>query len=187
MTTLDKYGSTNSLEDIAETSNWLQNVGYKAIFEEARRQKPMCAMAINWCWCEPWKCAANNSLIAYPNVKKGGYFGVQDSLRDVIPAAKFERFAHTPGEEMKLGISLLNDGQKVQNGTLETVVKVGEVVIYRETTLVKTEENANSEIKFITVKLPEDLKNKERFDVELKYSSEDGTIVVNTYKMVVLA
>lgn len=187
LTTLDKYGSTNSLEDIAETSNWLQNVGYKAIFEEARRQKPMCAMAINWCWCEPWKCAANNSLIAYPNVKKGGYFGVQDSLRDVVPAAKFKRFAHTPGEEMKLGISLLNDGQKAQNGTIETVVKVGDVVIYRETTLVKTEENANSEIKFITVKLPEDLKNKERFDVELKYSSEDGTIVVNTYKMVVLA
>ena len=51
--------------------------------EEARKQAPLCAMAINWCYCEPWKTAANNSLIAYPAAPKKAYEAVRAALRPV--------------------------------------------------------------------------------------------------------
>jgi len=107
--TLEKYGDVSTLESLVDTSRWLQYAGYKAIFEEARRQKPYCAMAINWCWCEPWKCAVNNSLIAYPNIKKAGWYSVRDSLRDVLGSARMLRFDYERGGRFECELWLLND------------------------------------------------------------------------------
>ena len=107
--TLEKYGEVSTLEKLVETSQWIQYAGYKAIFEEARRQKPYCAMAINWCWCEPWKCAVNNSLLGYPAVKKPGWYSVRDSLRNVIGTARMFRFDYKRGERFTCELWLLND------------------------------------------------------------------------------
>jgi len=41
------FGKPNSLEELVEQGQWIQCEGYKAIYEEARRQKPYCAMASN--------------------------------------------------------------------------------------------------------------------------------------------
>ena len=54
----------------------LQCEGYKAIYEEARRQKPYCSMALNWCFNEPWPTAANNSIINWPNIPKPAFYAV---------------------------------------------------------------------------------------------------------------
>lgn len=107
--TLEKYGDVSTLEALVETSQWLQYAGYKAIFEEARRQKPYCAMAINWCFGEPWKCAVNNSLLAYPAEKKSGWYAVRDSLRNVVGSAKMTRFDYREGESFTCELWLLND------------------------------------------------------------------------------
>jgi len=123
--TLEKYGDVSTLEKLVETSQWLQYAGYKAIFEEARRQKPYCAMAINWCWCEPWKCAVNNSLIAYPAVKKPGWYSVRDSLRDVIGTARMFRFDYRRGERFACELWLLNDKPEAVK---EAVVSVSAVI-----------------------------------------------------------
>ena len=122
--TLEKYGDVSTLEALVETSQWLQYVGYKAIFEEARRQKPYCAMAINWCWCEPWKCAVNNSLIAYPNIKKVGWYSVRDSLRDVVGTARMFRFDYKRGERFECELWLLNDLPEEVKDAVVTVYAV---------------------------------------------------------------
>lgn len=60
------FGKQATLDELIAHSSLLQGEGYKAIFEEARRQKPYCGMALNWCFGEPWPSAANNSLVVYP-------------------------------------------------------------------------------------------------------------------------
>ncbi|HLL90916.1 MAG TPA: glycoside hydrolase family 2 TIM barrel-domain containing protein, partial [Tepidisphaeraceae bacterium] len=56
------FGPAASLDQLVADGQLLQGEGYKGLFEEARRQKPVSAMALNWCLNEPWPTAANNSL-----------------------------------------------------------------------------------------------------------------------------
>lgn len=44
------FGPVRTLEELVERGQLLQCEGYKFIFEEARRQKPVCSMALNWCY-----------------------------------------------------------------------------------------------------------------------------------------
>ena len=67
------FGKQATLDELIAHSSLLQGEGYKAIFEEARRQKPYCGMALNWCFGEPWPSAANNSLVVYPSVPKPAF------------------------------------------------------------------------------------------------------------------
>lgn len=122
--TLEKFGDVSTLEKLVETSQWLQYAGYKAIFEEARRQKPYCAMAVNWCWCEPWKCAVNNSLISYPAVKKPGWYSVRDSLRDVVGTVRMYRFDYKRGDRFECELWLLNDKPEAVKDAEVTVTAV---------------------------------------------------------------
>ena len=102
-------GELDSLEAVAGMSQWLQCEGYKAAFEEARRQAPYCAMALNWCYCEPWKTAVNNSLIAYPARPKRAYEAVKAALRPVMASARIPRFDWRAGDRFSAEIWLLND------------------------------------------------------------------------------
>ncbi|BDF65263.1 hypothetical protein CE91St16_16700 [Alistipes finegoldii] len=67
------FGKQATLDELIAHSSLLQGEGYKAIFEEARRQKPYCGMALNWCFGEPWPSAANNSLVVYPSVPRPAF------------------------------------------------------------------------------------------------------------------
>ena len=111
MDVLEKYApeTPDSLDAVVEMSQWLQCEGYKAIFEEARRQRPYCSMAVNWCYCEPWKTAVNNSLIAYPVVPKKAYYAVRSALRPVMASARIPRFDWRPHDRFSAEIWLLND------------------------------------------------------------------------------
>ncbi len=108
---LERYasGPLDSLEKVVAQSQWLQSEGYKAIFEEARRQAPYCSMAINWCYGEPWMTAANNSLISYPAEPKAGYHAVKQALRPVMASARIPKFDWQAGECFTAQIWLLND------------------------------------------------------------------------------
>lgn len=105
----DYYGASNSLEELVANGQLLQGEGYKCIYEEARRQKPYCAMAVNWCYNEPWPTAANNSLISYPNIPKPAFYEVKNACRPVLASAKFSKYKWTEGETFFADIWILND------------------------------------------------------------------------------
>lgn len=110
LTQIEKFfGSYESLEDLVEKSNFLQSQGYKAIFEEARRQKPYCSMAINWCYNDSWRTVANNSIVAYPNIKKPAFHAIAAACRPVLASARFPKFTWFDGDEFSAELALLND------------------------------------------------------------------------------
>ena len=120
------FGPASSLEELVCQSQWLQCEGYKAVFEEARRQKPGCSMAINWCYNEPWKTAANNSILSYPAVPKPAYRAVSQSLRDVLASARIPQFLWSGGETLSVELWLLNDSPKGFDGfTLRAFLEIG--------------------------------------------------------------
>ena len=126
METLEMYapGPLNSLEKIVDLSNWMQCEGYKAIFEEARRQAPYCSMAINWDYCEPWVTAAGNNLIAYPMQPKQCYYSVQSSLRPVLASARIPRFDWKAGECFHAELWLLNDSPEKAEKTVKASIRL---------------------------------------------------------------
>ena len=105
----DYFGESASLEELVEHGQLLQCEGYKAIYEEARRQKPYCSMALNWCFNEPWPTAANNSLVNWPNRPKPAFFAVRDASRPVLASARNTKFQWERGEKFTTHLWILND------------------------------------------------------------------------------
>lgn len=105
------FGETTDTKTYIEYSQFLAATGYTYIFEEARRQ-PMCSMAINWCFNEPWYCASNNSLISYGNVKKKAYAAVQNALSPVTPSLRMKKFDYSLDENAVFELHVLNDSGK---------------------------------------------------------------------------
>ena len=123
------FGKIDSLEQLCEGTQWLQCEGYKAIFEEARRQWPHCSMASNWCYNEPWKTAANNSLLCYPHQPKPAYEAVKAALRPVMPSARIPKFDWTEGELFTAELWLLNDSPEETEDTVTAFLELdGETV-----------------------------------------------------------
>lgn len=118
------FGESRSLEEMTERSALLQRVGYQAAFEEARRQWPYCSAAINWCYNEPWMTAANNSLLAYPNIRKAGYYAVRDALRPVLASARIPQFDWEPGSVFTAKLWLLNDSNESVSDTITATAEI---------------------------------------------------------------
>ena len=115
----DYMGEAQTLDELIEQSSFLQSEGYKAIFEESRRQKPYCSMALNWCFNEPWPAAANNSLVAYPVIAKPAMQAVSNSCRPFCSSAKISKLVWTEDEIFFADIWLLNDKlTKINSKTL---------------------------------------------------------------------
>jgi beta-mannosidase len=110
LSTLEKYfGKLQSLEELVQYSQLLQCEGLKFIYEEARRQKPFCSMALNWCYQEPWPSAANNNLINWPNEIKPAYYHVTAACRPVLASIRAQKFEWREGEDFACDLYLLND------------------------------------------------------------------------------
>ncbi|MCK8061626.1 MULTISPECIES: glycoside hydrolase family 2 protein [unclassified Fusibacter] len=107
------YGKTDDVKLLIENSQLLQSEGYKVIFEEARRQKPKCSMALNWCYNEPWPSAANNSLINWPARPKKSLKAVADSLRDTMASARVSKYIWTGEEVFEAQLFMLNDSPEI--------------------------------------------------------------------------
>jgi beta-mannosidase len=126
----DYFGKAETLEELVEQSQLLQSEGYKAIFEEARRQKPYCAMALNWCYNEPWPSAANNSLIVYPAICKPAYYAVKNACRPFCASARLSKFRWREGEEFFAEAWILNDSyREVHIGTVKMRLQTDESTI----------------------------------------------------------
>lgn len=103
------FGQAADLDELIANSQMLQCEGYKYIYEEARRKKPYCSMALNWCFNEPWPTAANNSIITYPARPKPAFYAVQQSCRPLCASIRAEKYQFAQGEEFKCSLWVLND------------------------------------------------------------------------------
>lgn len=172
MDVLERYfGSFTDWETAIAQSQWLQCEGYKAVFEEARRQKPYCSMALNWCFDEPWPTVGNNSLVQYPHAPKPAYFAVKDALRPVLASARLEKFEYREGELFTAELWLLNDSPaQVEDTICAHLLVDGRViaVLTWETGPVPCNENKKGHL--MQVILPESKDNK----LVLQLQSENG-------------
>ncbi len=122
----DYFGVSGTLAELVDHGQRLQGEGLTCLFEEARRQQPRAAMALNWCFNEPWPAAANMSLINYPCVPKQAYQAVARSLRPVLASARFARFVWVAGETLAFDLFLLNDSPRsVPAGAVEAWIRLG--------------------------------------------------------------
>ncbi|HND62000.1 MAG TPA: hypothetical protein PLB90_11020, partial [Opitutaceae bacterium] len=129
--TLEHYfGPSASLEELTARSAWLQGEGYKSVFEEARRQRPRCAMALNWCFNEPWPTAANNSIVNWPAQPKPAYDAVRAACRPTLASARIPRFQWRPGERFRAELWFLNDTSAgITVGTVTATLAIGARVL----------------------------------------------------------
>jgi len=174
--TLEKYfGIAESLEDIVWQSQMLQSIGYKAIFEEGRRQKPECSMVLNWCFNEPWQNAANNNLIVYPNIKKPAFYAVKESLRPVCTSAAFEKFSWNTNDFLHFDLWMLNDTYKtIKAGTIKAFITINKIKEYvGEWNYSELLENTNSHGPTLRFKIPEETNTQlVKINIEHIYNSE---------------
>lgn len=171
------FGHTDVLSELVAQGNWLQAEGYKAIYEEARRQKPYCTMALNWCFNEPWPCAANNSLIAYPFICKPALEHVARACRPVCASARNYKFEWMEGEVFKADLWLLNDSyESFDSLRLDVYIISGDKsfkLLSWDTG--KIEENTNVEGPSVNWKLPEGLDRKLTLEIRVKGRPESGS------------
>ena len=121
------FGESESLEQLVDRGQYLQGVAYRFIFEESRRQKPHCSMAVNWCFNEPWPCIANNSLVCYPNSIKPAFYQVADACRSVLASARYRKLKHKANEVLEFDLFILNDGvENIKGGTVNVSVQIGD-------------------------------------------------------------
>ena len=118
------FGKQPCMEDYIDKSNWLQCEGLKCIFEEARRQKPHCSMALNWCFNEPWNNCAGPVIVSYPCRPKKGYYAVGEALRDVMPSAGMDYFRWESGSLFHAELWMLNDSPADVSDTVEVYLEV---------------------------------------------------------------
>lgn len=164
-------GEVKELSEQIRFSNLFQAVGYQAIFEEARRQKPLCSMALNWCFNEPWTTAANNSVVSYPARKKPAYYAIQAALRPVVASARNFKFGYQPGEVFRAELWLLNDSTCEVSDTIRAYLEFdGEEIFVMEWKTGTVAANCNRCGNMIQYILPD----TEKTFFKLKLKSENG-------------
>lgn len=127
----DYFGPSHTLEELTERGLLLQSEGYKCIFEEARRQKPKCSMALNWCYNEPWPTAAGNSLLNWPALPKPCYYAVKASCRPLLASARIPKFSWKQGEWFNPELWILNDSPDgAPAGRVEAYLMIGDREIF---------------------------------------------------------
>ncbi|MDD3724044.1 MAG: glycoside hydrolase family 2 TIM barrel-domain containing protein [Bacteroidales bacterium] len=125
MPTLEKYfGKIKTIKELVAYSQLLQCEGLKFIYEEARRQKPYCSMALSWCYQEPWPTAANNSLINWPNEVKPAYHHVAKACRPILASARIPKFEWSAGELFSCDLFMLNDTYSdIEEAKIEVILQ----------------------------------------------------------------
>jgi beta-mannosidase len=126
--TLEAYlGPVGSPEEYEQKGQLLQFEGVRGLYEEARRQKPRAAMALTWCFNEPWPTLANCALVAWPSRPKRGYDGAKLACRPALASARIRKFAWTAGEIFDPELWILNDAPRdVAGGTLVATLIVAD-------------------------------------------------------------
>lgn len=124
------FGESADLEMLVRRGQQVQSFGYQMVYEEGRRQWPMCSMTLNWCFNEIWPCAANNSLLAWPAIPKPAYYAVAASCRPALISAKLSTFSWEPGRPFHTQLWLLNDSpDTLPPGTARAVLAWGDETV----------------------------------------------------------
>lgn len=103
------FGGYTNTDDLVEKTIYLQDMCYKSMFEEMRRQAPLCSMAVNWDFNEPWPCAAGNSLVSWPAEPKSCLKSVGEALRPTLLSLNVPHNRYLTGEVFCGEVWLLND------------------------------------------------------------------------------
>ncbi len=173
-------------KDCCYYSQWMQCEGYKAMFEEARRKKPNCSMAINWCYNEPWRTYANNSIIMYPDRPKKSYYAIKNSLRDVCPSARISQFEHRGGDVFSAELWLLNDTYEEVSDTISVYIEIdGEKYYVMKWENATCAPNENKRGHIVQFKLPPDA-DTEYFKLILEGEKYGGNEYKLCYKPIVI-
>lgn len=99
----------NDFEQGVKDANDIQGDCYHTVFELARQKWPYTAMALNWCFNEPWKTLAGNGLVNYPDHRRPSYFKVKEALRPTLLSLSYRALSWKAGDTVTLGAFLLND------------------------------------------------------------------------------
>ncbi|NOR73718.1 MAG: hypothetical protein GQ525_01025 [Draconibacterium sp.] len=166
----DYFGKPENIEELVKQGQWIQCEGYKAIYEEARRQKPYCSMATNWCYNEPWPTAANNSLITYPAKPKPAFYAVKNSCRPVLASARISKFRWKAGQKFTTQIYILNDKyETIASGNVKVSIKCGDKKIdVASWDFEEIEPNKNLEGPEVEVVIPEFNSSQMTLSLEVK-------------------
>jgi beta-mannosidase len=122
-----RYFRIETLDEFATAAGILQREGYKHLFEEIRRQKPVASMALNWCWNEPTPRTVNGSVIGWPDEIKPGYAGIRAACRPALASARIRKFTWRAGEYFQAELWLLNDApDPAPAGEIRAVLRIGE-------------------------------------------------------------
>ena len=161
------FGGYENVDDLIEKSIYLQDLCYQSMFEEMRRQAPLCAMAINWDFNEPWPCAAGNSLINWPAKPKSCLQNVKAALRPTLLSLNIPRNRWISGEVMEGEIWVLNDSDTPAEPMEAEVTLVCGEARYPVATLTTETVEARKNGRFGTFSLPITAQIPERFSIEL--------------------
>ncbi len=162
------FGGYKNTDDLVEKSIYLQDMCYKSMFEEMRRQAPLCAMAINWDFNEPWPCAAGNSLVNWPAEPKSALASVGQALRPTLLSLDLPHNRYLSGEKLTGTLWVLNDSPDAAPATTTTVYLVNGESRTKLATLDTAEVAPRKNGKFgsFTLDVPADL--SERFSIVLE-------------------
>lgn len=117
------FGVFQDLEEMVEAGQFIQAEGLRFFFEESRRQKPYCSLAMNWCLNDSWPTAANSSVIAWPAQPKPALDKIRLACRPMLASARPARLRWKPGQTFIADLFMLNDSpQAFSAGMLEAVL-----------------------------------------------------------------
>lgn len=120
------FGGFSNTDDLCKKMQFLQTMCYRSYFEEMRKQWPHCAMALNWCFNEPWPTVANNSLLSWPAIPKPSYYAVQSALRPQLASLRIDRHLWWAGEHFHGEVWVLNDSlQAMENASVTVSYRIG--------------------------------------------------------------
>lgn len=174
------FGGYGDTDDLILKTNAMQSMVYKAEFEEMRRRWPYTAMALNWCFNEPWPTAANNSLVSWPVIVKPAYLAVKDALRPQMASIDTEKLRFSDGETLRAGVWVLNDSaDTLVSGTVTAYCTLnGQTVKLASFDYGDIPPRQNKECGAVSVKLPQgysgniciSVKVEGREDMDSQYS-----------------
>ena len=161
------FGGYSDTDDLIEKSIYLQDMCYKSMFEEMRRQAPLCAMAVNWDFNEPWPCAAGNSLVAWPAEPKSCLKSVGEALRPTLLSLNVPHNRYLTGQRLEGEVWLLNDSdEKISACTADVYLLAdGKKTLLSTVSVAPVDPRSNKKGEGFSLTVDADL--PERFGIEL--------------------
>lgn len=153
------FGGFTDTDDLCKKMQFIQTMCYRSYFEEMRKQWPHCAMALNWCFNEPWPTVANNSLLSWPAVPKPCYYSVRNALRPQLASLRIQRHLWWAGETFQGEVWLLNDSLAALNAEslqLFYALGDGEIVPWGTLQIPEVQAQSNRLCGVISFPLPQD-------------------------------